>query len=282
MVKYIFISGVSSGIGYDAVRYLTSKGYFVFGSVRKPADKQRLENDFPQRFQCVLFDTLDRDAIQTAAAEVKTKLGDQLLTCLVANAGIAVPGPLEHVDDDAFDHQLLVNVSGTRNVINAFLPLLGASLARPSDRLPGKIILNSSISGVLNTPINGSYCISKHAVESLGEVYRRELYPFGIDVLSIQSGPIESEIWKKNIGALDEFNNTDYSTMVKKTNEMLIAGQKSAQPAETISKLIERIIETKRPKLAHIVHSQPWLIRLLSAWLPSRFVDRLIVRKLSS
>ena len=281
-MKYVFISGVSSGIGYDAVRYLTSKGYFVFGSVRKPADKQRLENDFPERFKCVLFDTLDRDAIKTAAAEVQAELDGQLLTCLVANAGIAVAGPLEHVDDDAFDHQLLVNVSGTRNVINAFLPMLGASLDRPANLNPGKIILNSSISGVLNTPINGSYCISKHAVESLGEVYRRELYPFGIDVLSIQSGPIQSEIWNKNAGALDEFMETDYATMAKKTNEILIAGQESAQPAETISKLIDRIIENKRPKLAYIVHSKPWLICLLSVWLPARMVDRLIVKKLSS
>ena len=159
--------------------------------------------------------------------------------------------------------------------------MLGASLDRPADLKPGKIILNSSISGVLNTPINGAYCISKHAVESLGEVYRRELYPFGIDVLSIQSGPIQSEIWKKNIGALDEFKTTDYATMVEKTNEILIAGQKSAQPAETISKLIEKIIESDRPKLAHIVHSRPWMIRLLSAWLPSRYVDRLIVKRLT-
>lgn len=281
-MKCVFVSGVSSGIGYDAVRYLTSKGYFVFGSVRKPADKQRLQNDFPERFKCVLFDALDRGAIETAAAEVESVLSGQLLTCLVANAGIAVPGPLEHVDDDTFDHQLLVNVSGTRNVINAFLPMLGASLSRAKNQKPGKIILNSSISGVLNTPINGSYCISKHAIESLGEVYRRELYPFGIDVLSIQSGPIQSEIWRKNIGALDQFKETEYATMVEKTNSILIAGQESAQPAEAISKLIEKIIETKRPKLAYIVHSRPWFIRLLSTWLPRRFVDRLIVKKLTT
>ena len=134
--------------------------------------------------------------------------------------------------------------------------MLGASLDRPANQDPGKIILNSSISGVLNTPINGAYCVSKHAVESLGEVYRRELYPFGIDVLSIQSGPIQSEIWKKNIGALDEFMDTDYAKMVEKTNEILIAGQKSAQPAETISRLIEKIITTKRPKLC-LLYTSP-------------------------
>jgi NAD(P)-dependent dehydrogenase (short-subunit alcohol dehydrogenase family) len=48
--------------------------------------------------------------------------------------------------------------------------------------------------GILNTPINGSYCVAKHAMESLGEVYRRELFMYGIDVVSIQPGPIQSEI----------------------------------------------------------------------------------------
>ena len=207
-------------------------------------------------------------------------LGDQGLTCLVANAGIAVAGPLELVDDEAFDHQLLVNVSGTRNVINAFLPMLGAFHSRPASQRPGKIILNSSISGILNTPINGPYCVSKHAVESLGEVYRRELYPFGIDVISIQSGPIQSEIWNKNIGSMDGFMDSDYKKMIQKTNVFLTESQKLAQPAEVISRLIEKITNSEKPSLSYIVHSRPWLIRLLSFWIPSRMVDRIIVKRL--
>jgi len=280
-MKYILITGVSSGIGCDAVRHFVGQGYFVFGSVRKEADQQRLESDFPERFKCLLFDISDRAAIAIAAKQVEEVLDGQLLTCLFNNAGVGLSGPLQLIDDERFDHQLLVNVSGTRNVINAFLPMLGAFKDRDPSLQPGKIINNSSISGVLNTPVNGSYCISKHAIESLGEVYRRELMMYGIDVVSIQSGPIQSQIWEKNIGKTSEFEDSDYQTMIRRTEEMMASAQKDAQPPSVFSELIEKIIDKRRPRLAYIIHQQPWMIRMLR-WLPRRWVDRLMYRKLSN
>ena len=280
-MKYVLITGVSTGIGFDATRYLIDAGYFVFGSVRKPADRTRLEQEFPDNFLCLTFDVNDGEAIEREKKNVERVLDGQLLTCLVNNAGVAVAGPLELLDDEVFESQFATNVLGTRKIINAFLPMLGASLDLPPDQKPGKIINNSSISGVFNTPLNGAYCVSKHAIESLGEVYRRELLMYGIDVISIQSGPIQSEIWNKNIGAMEAYENSDYRTMVERTNEILKDAQASAQPAEVISKLIHKIIEDPKPKLAYVVHSRPWLIKLLTRWLPKRRVDKILHRKLS-
>ena len=280
-MKYVLITGVSTGIGFDTTRFLIDAGYFVFGSVRKEADKLRLEQEFPTNFQCLTFDVNDGAAIAREKENVERVLNGQLLCCLVNNAGVAVPGPLELLDDEVFESQFSANVFGTRKVINAFLPLLGASLDLRPDQKPGKIINNSSISGVFNTPINGAYCVSKHAMESLGEVYRRELMMYGIDVISIQSGPIQSEIWNKNVDTLEQFENTDYETLVKRVNEMLQEAKASAQPAEVIAKLIDKIIRSPRPKLAYVVHSSPWFIKLLAHWIPKRVVDRILHRKLS-
>jgi len=219
--------------------------------------------------------------VTTAAKTVEEILDGQLLTCLVNNAGVALAGPLQLIDDERFDHQLLVNVSGTRNVINAFLPMLGAIKDRAPGLQPGKIINNSSISGVINTPINGSYCISKHAIESLGEVYRRELMMYGIDVISIQSGPIQSQIWEKNIGAASDFERSDYQTMIRQTDDYMASAQKIAQPPSVFSELIEKIINNRRPRLAYIIHQQRWRIWMLR-WLPRRWVDRLMHKKLSN
>ena len=280
-MKYILITGVSTGIGYDAVRHFVQQGYFVFGSVRKQADQQRLESDFPDRFKCLQFDILDRAAVDAAAKQVEEILGGKLLTCLVNNAGVPLTGPLQLIDDERFDHQLLVNVSGTRNVINAFLPMLGATKGRDPSVQPGKIINNSSISGVINTPINGSYCISKHAIESLGEVYRRELMMYGIDVISIQSGPIQSQIWEKSIGKNSEFEESDYKTIIQQTDAIMESAQKIAQPPSVFSELIEKIIDNPRPRLAYIIHKRKWRIWMLR-WLPKRWVDRMMHKKLSS
>ena len=280
-MKYVLITGVSTGIGFDATGFLINAGYFVFGSVRKQADKIRLEQEFPTNFLCLTFDVNDSAAIERERENVERVLDGQLLCCLVNNAGLAVAGPLELLDDEAFESQFATNVFGTRKVINAFLPLLGATKELQANQKPGKIINNSSISGVFNTPLNGAYCVSKHAIESLGEVYRRELLMYGIDVISIQSGPIQSEIWNKNIGAMEAYEDSDYGTMVKRTNEILEGAKASAQPAEVISKLIQKIIENPRPKLAYVVHSRPWLIKLLTRWLPKRRVDQILHRKLS-
>lgn len=289
--KAVLITGVSTGIGHDAARYLTRKGLFVFGSVRNAEAVARLEGEFPESFKALLFDVTDKPAIARARDKVKDMLGEQNLCALVNNAGVAVPGPMQFLDDDRFRDQIEVGLFGLRNVTNAFLPLLGAqpgtgnkaqrANAQNGLNAPGKIINISSISGLLNTPINGAYCVAKHAMESLGEIYRRELYPYGIDVISIQPGPIQSQIWEKNIGTLRAYGETDYAAMVEKTEQMMKSAQKHALPAETVSRLIHSVIEAKRPKCSYVVDRNKWRIIMMAKLLPARVVDRIIWRAFS-
>jgi NAD(P)-dependent dehydrogenase (short-subunit alcohol dehydrogenase family) len=183
------------------------------------------------------------------------------------------------LSDDVFRQQMEVNLFGVRNITNAFLPLLGASLDFKGR--PGKIINISSISGVFNTPMNGAYCVAKHALESLGEVYRRELKMYDIQVASIQPGPIQSKLWDKNLGALDVYLDTDYGKMANKTNAIIREAQKDALPAEVISKLIEKIIDSKRPKLAYIVTRNKLMNTLVAHFVPKRVADYFIERSLN-
>ena len=277
-MKTILITGVSSGIGYDAVRFLISKGYRVLGSVRKESDKARLEAEFPENFSALIFDVTRQEQIVTAFEQVKNILNGAPLFALINNAGYSAGGPMNLMSDESFRSQMEVNLFGVRNVTNAFLPLLGA--CKGFSGSPGKIIIISSLAGVFNTPFNGAYCVSKHAVESLGEIYRRELMLYGIDVVSIQSGPIESEIWQKNIGGLNEYADSDYAGMLKKANAIMEKSQKEALPAEVISRLIYKILKTNKPKCSYIVNKKLWQTLILVKWLPARFVDRLIWKAL--
>lgn len=277
-MKTILITGVSSGIGYDAVRFLIGKGYRVLGSVRKESDKARLESEFQKNFTGLIFDVTSKEQIVAAFEQVKKILDGAPLFALVNNAGFSAGGPMNLLSDESFRNQMEVNLFGVRNVTNVFLPLLGA--CKGFSGSPGKIVIISSLAGVFNTPFNGAYCVSKHAVESLGEVYRRELMLYEIDVISIQSGPIESEIWNKNIGGLNEYAESDYAGMLKKANEIMEKSQKEALPAEVISKLIYKILNTKKPKCSYIVNKKLWQTLILVKWLPARFVDRLIWKAL--
>lgn len=278
----VVITGVSSGIGRDAVRYLCQNGYFVFGSVRSENAKLDLEAEYSDNFRALVFDVVDRPAIDAAAEVVGQHLGNHRLTALVNNAGVAQGGPMQLLEDDRFLQQIEVNVIGTRNVTNAFLPHLGVPTANLPERIgpPGRIINVTSISGILNTPMNGAYCVSKHAHESLGEVYRRELYGYGIDVVSIQPGPIQSKLWDKNVGAMDRFLDSIYAPMIANTDDIMRAAEREALPAEVISRLIDKIIKSRRPKLSYIVHRHKWRAWLLSK-LPARLVDRLLWKRLN-
>jgi len=272
--KNVVVTGVSSGIGKAVAQTMAGHGFRVFGSVRKPEDAAGLQQELGALFEPLLFDVCDVQAIRSQANKVKKMVGDQGVSALVNNAGLALFGPLELIEDDAFEHIMKVNVSGARYVTNAFLPHLRSA---HSVHQASKIVNISSLSGIFNTPMNGAYCVSKHAMESLGEVYRRELLPEGIGVFSIRSGPIKSEIWNKNIDESSPYADTPYAKMAKKTQRIMAHAKKSAMPAEVIAKLVLDIIEGREKRLSYHCGAGRRISRLLSSSLmPKRLADRLI------
>ena len=274
----VIITGVSSGIGQETVRCLAERGYRVFGSVRKLADAQVLQTELDDRFHPMVFDVCNGDNIKAAAAEVAKIIGDEPVTAIVNNAGLALFGPMELLDDDAFEHIMKVNVIGTRLVTNAFLPLM----RNGAPRFARKIVNVSSLSGIFNTPMSGAYCVSKHAMESLGEIYRRELLAEQIDVVSIRSGPIQTEIWRKNIDETTPYDGTPYEEASRRTQRIMNNAKKKALPPSVIAELILDIIEGRKNKLSYHVGVGSRVSRILSSCLaPRRTVDRLIDKALN-
>ena len=213
------ITGVSSGIGYDATRHLIAHGYRVMGSVRKEIDVERLTQDFGENYIPLLFDVTKQDQVIIAKDKVEKILKGKKLKAIINNAGVAQGGPMELLDDKKFRWQMEVNLFAVRNITNTFLDLLKGE--REAKIKGGKIIMISSISGYFNSPYNGAYCVSKHAMESLAELYRRELFMYDIDVVTIQPGPIASKIWEKNINSCNEYADTDYATLCRRADKVL-------------------------------------------------------------
>lgn len=272
--KNIVVTGVSSGIGQEMARCLARKGYRVFGSVRKPADSQGLEAELGERFHTLVFDVCDTQSIKAAAEQVSKIVGDDGIGAIVNNAGLALFGPVELLGDDAFEHIMKVNVLGTRFVTNAFLPLL--RIGNEKER-GAKIVNISSLSGIFNTPMNGAYCVSKHAMESLGEIYRRELFGEGIDVVSIRSGPIQSEIWRKNLDESKAYEETTYAKMADKTHKIMENAKQSALPPIVIADIVLDIIEGRKKKTSYHVGAGSRISQIFaSSLMPKRLADKLV------
>lgn len=277
-MKHVLITGASSGIGYDACRYLLSHAWSVIGTVRTEKDKKRLESDFPKHFEAVMLDVNDDASIEAMKMYLQDKLGDKGLYALINNAGIAKGGPLLHVKLEEFDLQIKSNLYSVFKITNALSELLGAGFDNPVKA--GRIINISSVSGLINTPMLGPYCVSKHALESLSEIYRRELGVYGIKVILIEPGPIKTPIWSKSVPRENPVLGTDYENIYEVFKKQVNKNEKNALEVEKISKLIHKILVKKNPANRYIVSKSALVIKIIKHLIPSRWMDILFIKQL--
>ena len=278
-MKHVVVTGVSSGIGWATVSVLAKQGVHVFGGVRTRDDGQRLVAAFGDRVTPLMFDVTDTQSIGLAAARVRDVLGGRTLYGLVNNAGIAVPGPLLHLSAEEIRHQFEVNVVGQIMVIQAFAPLLGADPAFTG--APGRIVNISSISGKMARPFVGIYAASKHALEAVSESSRREMMPYGIDVIVVGPGAVVTPIWDKGKAAANgRFDETDYGSACRAFQDFAEQMARTGLPAERIGAVIWKALSTPRPRVRYAVVGRPILDWFLPRLLPARMVDRMVARRL--
>jgi NAD(P)-dependent dehydrogenase (short-subunit alcohol dehydrogenase family) len=277
-MRSVVITGASTGIGWASAKLLLDRGFHVFGSVRKPADAERLRGEFGSNFTPLLFDVTDEAAVLAAAREVRAALNGERLAGLVNNAGIAVAGPVTELPIEQFRLQMEVNVIGPVIATQAFAPLLGTDSAMRG--ACGRIVMISSVSGRNGNPMTAPYSASKHAIEGLSESLRRELMLFGIDVIIIAPGAVKTPIWAKG-GELDlsPYQNSPYFPALQKTRGFMLHRGSMGLPAERIAAAVCEALTSRRPKVRYQVAPDP-LQQLATAVLPKRMIDRIIAKRL--
>ena len=274
--RTILITGVSSGIGYGMAKEFISRDYTVFGSVRKEEDVQRLKLELGEKFIPLIIDITNQSLINKAAEKVHSYLEGNGLGGLINNSGVSIPGPVEYLDIDRAAYSFDVNVLGVLRVTKAFLPLMGTQNEHPV--LPGRILNISSVSGKISAPYLAAYTGTKHALEGISHCLRKELLPFGIDVVIIGPGQVQTPIWDKE--SLDEFQDTKYiSSMMKFFTYLVYKGKKGMTSAEC-SRRIADIFETEKPKTRYAIVQNKFKDWILPLLLPDRVVDRITLKKL--
>lgn len=277
-MRSVVVTGVSSGIGFAAAQELIKRGFKVFGSVRKAADGADVKARLGAGFEPLLFDVTDSAAVQAAADHVRAALGGATLAGLVNNAGVAVAGPLLHLALDEFRQQIEVNLTGQLCVTQAFAPLLGAD--RSLKGAPGRIVMISSVSGVNGSPFLGAYAASKFGLEGLSESLRRELMLFGIDVIVIGPGAVQTPIWAKAEQIdVSRYANTAYGGALTKVRDYMVANGRKGLPVERLGTLIADALTLSGRKVRYAIVPER-LQSLMMRALPKRMVDRLIAKRL--
>lgn len=267
----IFISGVSSGIGYQLVRWFC-KDYLIVGTVRDSQVKSRMEQEFPGSI-FLIMDLTDDASIDSAFRTLKEILGSRPLYALINNGGIAVAGPVAYLSARDWEIQFKTNVMGMASCIRNAYPLL------LRDKPGGRIINVGSISGLFASPFMGAYAASKFAVEGLSDSLRRESWFAGIKVVLIEPGPVKTAIWSKSLGLGEKFKYTEFEQITSRADEVIRNVESSALPATKLYPCFKEALESARPKHRYLVHKHPFLIRILTYFVPSRWADWLVIRQ---
>jgi NAD(P)-dependent dehydrogenase (short-subunit alcohol dehydrogenase family) len=278
--KDVVVTGVSTGIGWGTTKVLIAKGFRVFGSVRKQADADRLQKEFGSAFVPLLMDITDADAVQQAALKVSSMVGDRNLVGLVNNAGIVVSGPLLYLRPSEYRRQLDVNMIAPMVVIQAFAPLLGTDSNRQGPA--GRIVNISSSGAKVAIPLLGAYSASKFGLEGMSDALRRELMLFGIDVVMIEPGTVNTAMYDKGEKEdLSEFKHTEYWEAVQNFQKFIVnEARTNGLPPERLGDAVHVALSTAKPKARYAVIPQRFKNWTLPRLLPARMVDATLAKAL--
>ena len=200
--KTVWITGASSGLGLHTAFAFRDAGYRVIAGARSFTRGCR------DGIEQLPLDVTDEDSVNSfvsAAHEISPR-ADVLIQC----AGILILGPCEELTTDEYRRVMDTNFLGMVRVNRAVLPLM-------REQGGGRVILFSSINGLLGIPFESAYTASKHAIEGYTECLQTEVKPFNIEVMLVEPGDHRSgsDRYRMHAGASgsDSPYAADYASM---------------------------------------------------------------------
>lgn len=264
--KIILITGASSGIGKSCTEYLSSKGYRVYGTSRKPISniKSGIES-----FELIQMDVNEDVSISQCVDYILSKEGR--IDVVLNNAGMGIAGSVEDTSIEDMKFQFETNFFGVLRVCHHVLPIMRKQQS-------GCIINIGSIAGLIGTPFQGAYSSSKSAVQNLTEVLRMEVKPYGIRVVLIEPGDFKTGFTDNRIYTSLSQTNSTYTERLKKAVQTMEQDEKNGSDPMKIAKLVERIINNPSPRLRYL--AGPLVERFavqLRKFIPSKLFEKIIM-----
>jgi 3-oxoacyl-[acyl-carrier protein] reductase len=191
--RTVLVTGGNRGIGYAIAEEFLALGHRVAVTARS--------GEGPAGALTVRADVTDGDSLDTAFAEIEGKLGP--IEVVVANAGVTRDTLLLRMSDDDFTTVVDTNLAGAFRVVKrASKGMLKAKF--------GRIILVSSVVGLLGSAGQVNYSASKSGLIGLARSVTRELGSRGITANVVAPGFIETDMTSE----LPEQTQADYKKSI--------------------------------------------------------------------
>ena len=284
----VLITGCSSGIGRAAAISLNDAGFPVYATAR---NSEALADLAGRGIHTLALDVTDETSMTRAVAAVEDAEG--WTGVLINNAGYGLYGPVEQQPMSEVRRQFETNVFGPVRLIQLVLPGMRG-------RGRGRILNVSSMGGRATLPGGAFYHASKYAIEAISDALRMEVAEFGIDVVLIEPGPVNTP-WNDVAAAslstaVPDAGPADPVAGDGSDREDPYAAFKAAvaasfvtahngplarlgSTADDIATVITRAVTAQRPRTRYLINPVAKSVVTLNRLLPGRAYDAVVRRQ---
>jgi NAD(P)-dependent dehydrogenase (short-subunit alcohol dehydrogenase family) len=224
------VTGASAGIGRACAEELHAAGWAVTGASRRGTTSGGWKG--------LVMDVDDDDSVRTGVSGVLAAGGR--IDALIASAGWGLAGAVEQCTVEEAKAQLETNFWGYVRVLQQVLPAMRAQGG-------GRIVLMSSIGGVIGIPFQAFYSASKFAVEGLGEALAYEVTPFGVQVTLVEPGNVKTDFTASRRMARAAGGDPVYGAALTKAVGLMERDEANGVPAADVAAVVRRVLESRRP-----------------------------------
>lgn len=181
--RWVIITGCDSGIGLGVVEQLAVEGADVIACTYTAEGAERAAKAGAK--QTLQFDITDESAVQNAVNQINQMTGGNLWA-LVHNAGMVQPGFVEYQLMETYRRVMEVNYFAVVRLTQPFVQMLKQS--------KGRVVIVSSVDGIVSLPGNAPYDGSKYAVEAYADALRVELSFWDVHVAVVNPATMRTPL----------------------------------------------------------------------------------------
>jgi len=246
MTKVALVTGSSSGIGYETALLLARNGFDTFATMRNMNKSKQITEVSKRENLPLRVMQLDVNNDRSVADAINNILNEKKsIEVVVNNAGYGLMGSVEDSSLDEIKAQFETNFFGAIRVIKEVIPIMRKQRS-------GTIVNVSSVAGRIGFPMGSAYVSSKFALEGLSESMSYELKQFGIKIVLIEPGVINTNFAfvtpKKALEA-----NSSYSQLMNKLEENLFSTIANGTPPKDVANVILHSITKESPEHRYLV-----------------------------
>ena len=263
-VRTVWVTGASSGLGLATAEAFAGRGWLVVAGARSFADAP--ERDETQAFVRLGLDVTDEascEAFARRALEISPRVD-----ALVCGAAVLVLGSCEKTGADEYNRVLNTNFTGAARMVSLALPYMRAQGS-------GRIVLFSSINGLLGIPFQSAYTASKHALEGYAECLAMETAPWGVQVCLVEPGDHRGGSQRTRLNAREENGASPYHERFDAAVAVIHSDEANGLSPDRLGEKLVQNVERRHMRFRLRVakpdqHLAVWLHALLPPWLNGR------------